>query len=61
MGLREIIAYKFRTQSESREMGEEIFNRGIVLLAYIAGPLARPIERITNRIYEWYANFGLDN
>ena len=54
--LQDVTAHKFRTRADYREMSEELFDRVLMGLVYVIGPIADQIERITNRICRWYEN-----
>ena len=50
--LKNVIAWKFRTQAGVRELGEDIFVGACIGLGYLARPIAEPIEKAEDWIYD---------
>tara|TARA_Y100000310_G_C20683557_1_gene817558 strand:- start:3133 stop:3324 length:192 start_codon:yes stop_codon:yes gene_type:complete len=56
--LKKAIEYKFRTQAEFRNTTEEIFERDILGLGRLVGPIINPVDRMMDRIYNLYERFS---
>jgi hypothetical protein len=47
------IEFKFKTRTELHEDAEDFFERVVLGFGYLVAPLAKPIERVMDKIYNW--------